>query len=122
MGSNRDTATSCGKIRNKLREISPLMRVAQSLWPKKTAHSLASATGKKKRQCEYYLAGKNKLTEDAIRGLLKTDDGLKFLEALMGDSVPTWWAAFRYAVEMQDVRSRMDALREKQRGLARRIK
>lgn len=96
------------------------MRVAQGLWPSNTADNLHAVTKRSKRQCENYLAGRSRLPEAAIKRLLATKDGLKFLEALMGDALPDWWAAFRYDCEMADTRARIAALKEKQKGLHRR--
>ncbi len=67
------------------------MRVARSLWPLKTDLALAERTGASDRMCRYWLASKYSLSADDICALLRSDDGLQFLEAIMGDAKPVWW-------------------------------
>lgn len=51
--------------------------------------------------CKYWLSEKYDISADALADLLRSDDGLKFLEALIGDARPVWWRAFKKRVNTE---------------------
>jgi hypothetical protein len=112
--ANAGTEQVCGKTRNILRPFDAVMRAAQTLWPSKTALELAAATGTSQRACEYWLARRSQLSFDAVVELLRSDDGLIFLEAIMGPARPVWWKRMKRSAQRSALRS---AQRELQRQI-----
>jgi hypothetical protein len=90
-GANPGTVQLVGNNRLTRRSISPAMRVARSLWPRKTAAELAELTGASLRTAERWLAGERALSTDALAALIRSEHGLDFLVALMADAEPAWW-------------------------------
>jgi hypothetical protein len=80
------------------------MRVAQSLWPKKTDMVLFDKTGASDRLCRYWLENKYSLGADHLAALLRSDEGFQFLEAVMGDARPVWWRSFKRGVRRAELR------------------
>lgn len=93
-----------------MRAIDAVMRVARSLWPAKTTHELVIRTGASARACEYWLSKRFNISADALIALLHSDDGLFFLEAVMGDERPGWWRAFKRRVQIEDLKTRQAQL------------
>jgi hypothetical protein len=88
--------------------------MALKLWPRKPDMALAHLTGKSDRTARYWLKQKYGMPADAFIALLQTNDGLKFLEAGMGDKKPAWWQAFKTS-------ARIEILREAQQRQAEEI-
>ncbi len=86
------------------------MRVARAVWPLKTDLALAEKTGVSDRMCRYWLASKYKLSADDLCALLRSDDGLSFLRAIMGDARPMWWKRFEQSVRRSELRRAQKAL------------
>lgn len=97
-------ASVFGLSRTDVRSIDVIRRVAQAIWPVKTATELAVRTGMSTRACEYWLEGRSGLSADALAKLLRSDAGMDFLEGLMGKDRPAWWADFRRAADLGALR------------------
>jgi len=94
-----------------------LAKAVREIFPSKTAWHLSDISGLRLRACEYFLSRKTSLSGDAIVTLLRSKEGLRVLEALMGDARPEWWASLqkgiqkeRYEREIEQIRKRMEAL------------
>lgn len=88
------------------------MRVARSLWPLKTDLALASKTGASDRLCRYWLQEKYNLSADNLVALLREDEGLQILEAVMGEAKPIWWRDFRRSVKRAELRRQQKAIQK----------
>lgn len=88
-----------------------VMRVARALWPLKTDMALAAKTGASERMCRYWLAQRYDLSVDDLVALLRGEEGLQFLQAMMAGARPTWWRRFKRTARLSALR----AAQEKQR-------
>lgn len=111
--ANSTTEQLFGKGRTSLRSIDAVIVAAQRLWPRKTAAELSVRTGNGVRACEYWLARRSDLSADALAALLRSDAGLEFLEAIIGDAKPTWWRQFARTIEMSRLRKQQDESRKR---------
>lgn len=74
--------------------------------PRSTYKNLASDAGVSPRSIEYW-SGKRGLSSDALANLIRSEEGFKVLETIMGDAQPKWWRicvammGFAEAREMQ---------------------
>src|SRR5205823_5705458 len=84
-------------------------RVARGLWARNTAPELALRAHATIRTAERWLAGRNELSARAIAGLLRSEEGLDFLAALMGEARPRWWRLSLAMLAVGDVRARQAA-------------
>lgn len=89
--ANSGLESPCRKSGKTFPANSAVMRVAQALWPRKTDLELAARTAASDRMCRYWLCERYSLSADDLAALLRSDDGMKFLEAIMGDAKPVWW-------------------------------
>lgn len=119
---NRSTRTNLGSFRRfggapsvTRGFLSSLLR----LWPSKPDIELSARIGLSDRTCREILAGRAKLSLEALAALLRTDDGLSVLEALMGDARPKWWRKFRRSVELADLRLQQEDTRKRLEALER---
>jgi hypothetical protein len=104
VSANSATGQLVGNDRPMRRSISPAMRVARSLWPRKTAAELAEVTGASVRTAERWLAGDRALSTAALAALIRSEQGLDFLVALMAGAEPAWWRrvnAYLAAIDAQ---------------------
>lgn len=85
------TAKTCGETRNKLRMNLEIATTARRLFPIKTALQLVEITGYPQRTVEYWLTGNAKIPSDALAMLLRSEWGVDFLGAVMGEAKPGWW-------------------------------
>ena len=111
--ANATAEACCDETRNALRLTDAVMRVAQALWPRKTASELAFRTGSSQRACEYWLSRKTEMSADALTALLRSDAGFETLEAIMGDARPDWWKQFRRTAEISTIRKAQDDARRR---------
>jgi AraC-like DNA-binding protein len=61
--------------------------------------------------CRYWLSQRFALSADDLARLLRSDEGMTFLEAAMGDARPAWWADFKLQLERADINRRQRELR-----------
>lgn len=87
------------------------MAVARALWPSKADIELAARTDASPRMARYWLAERYDLSADHLAALLRSDDGLKFLEAIMGDARPKWWRRYKRQVGIANMRADLERLR-----------
>jgi hypothetical protein len=111
--ANPTTATDGGKDRNALRLTNSVMRVAQGLWPRKTAAELSMRTGTGVRACEYWLSRKTAMSADALAELIRSDAGLEIIAAIIGDARPAWWKHFARTIELSRLRKAQDESRRR---------
>lgn len=88
-----------------------LITAARALWPHKPAAELAVRTGYSERMCKYLLARRYSVSVDALADLLRSEDGLVFLEAMMVDAHPVWWKGFKRKVQLAETKRRLNELR-----------
>lgn len=94
--------------RTAVRSNSPVVRAARRLWPEKTAAHLALRGETTLRAAEYWLAGRREPSFTAFLALLTSDEGVTFLEAIVGD-LPAprqaiFWARMKRAVRKHELR------------------
>jgi len=75
--SNPSGARACTISRKGLHTNLNVMRVAQALWPTKTAEELASRTNTSVRMAKYWLARRYDISADDLTALLRSEEGLK---------------------------------------------
>lgn len=90
-----DNATSC--------TISDLIRAK---YPVKTWSFVAGMFGLQERTAKHRLAVTRVYTVGELRTLLRSEDGLDFLIAVMGDAQPTWWRWITKVMTLASVRRR----------------
>jgi hypothetical protein len=88
-----------------------LISTVRALWPHKTVTELRARTGRSERQCQYWLARRYEISIDDLAELLRGDQGLAFLEAMMGDARPGWWKAFKKQVRLAETNRRLNEMR-----------
>jgi hypothetical protein len=104
-------AENCRRSGKPLPLISAIARVAQALWPSKTDMELAARADASPRMARYWLAERYDLSADHLAALLRSDDGLKFLEAVMGDARPAWWSRFKRQTDLANLRANIERQR-----------
>lgn len=105
--------TRSGQNRTASRMTDAVMRVAQRIWPRKTAAELSVRTGIGVRACEYWLGRQTDLSVDALAALLRSDAGLEVLEAVIGEARPVWWKSFKRTIELSRLRQAQDDMRRR---------
>lgn len=119
-----------GKDRTGVRITGPLMRVAHSLFSSKVAPEIAAITGYSARAVEHWISGDREISTDALARLLRSEHGLQFLVAIMGEARPRWWTWFlrlgvvsrvlrRRQADIKLLREAMDADRDLTAAIAR---
>jgi hypothetical protein len=80
--------------------------VLQAIWPLKRDMRLAAITGATDKTARNWLASQPRtaISGDAIAKLLRTEDGLQVLEAIMGDARPAWWRKVQRASRLANLR------------------
>lgn len=102
--STRITALQDGGNRTGVRLIAQLMRVARELWPVKTAAELSARTGVSLRQAEKWLALKANISGEAYARLIRSEEGLSFLEAAAEGAA--WFKAYKRQQTISILRTR----------------
>lgn len=106
-------------VARRFRRFGSIVPLFRSLWPNKTDAELASRIGVSDRWCRQILAEKAKLSSEALAALLRTEDGLAVLEALMADAKPKWWRKFKRQMAFAEVRRLQDETRKRLDALER---
>src|SRR5262245_2214534 len=94
------TAETCRRSGKGLPLIGSLMAVARALWPSKADMELAARADASPRMARYWLAERYDLSAEHLAALLRSDEGLQFLEAIMDGAKPAWWRRFRHQVRL----------------------
>lgn len=81
--------------------------VLKHCWPSKRDLRLAEISGATDKTARNWLAARPRtaISADALAGLLRTDDGLDVLEAVMGDARPAWWRKVQRASKLANLRN-----------------
>jgi hypothetical protein len=82
-----------------------IAKVSQRLWPTKTDYQLAARTKTSDRACRDVLKGRSTLSGESLANLLRSDEGLLFLTAIMADAKPAWWVGFLSHKKLTDKRA-----------------
>jgi len=96
----------------------------KELWPAKTTAHVAYFADVSERSVRFWLAGSTRMSVEHVAALLRTDDGYRILEAIMGDAEPEWWLTTKVAHELRQTRraiaaqqKRIDKLRARQKQI-----
>jgi hypothetical protein len=108
--ANGRGANDCKFAATPLHPIDAVMHTARILWPVKTSVNLSIKSGASERACAYWLARKHDMTSEALAALLRSEEGLNFLEAIMGNARPLWWKAFKRRLRRAKLRSDIQEL------------
>lgn len=119
--ANSPSEAGFGESRSELRLSYELMRVARSLWPRKTAAELAYRTGVSERAAEFWLAGKYAISLEHARRLIQSDHGDKFLAPFLGDARPEWWERLQAMREIAQARTLEAAAKAQAKSAVRRL-
>jgi hypothetical protein len=68
-----------------------LIATAKSISPAKTWGYIARLTGAGERVAKHRVAGTRTFSADEIAALLRSEQGIHFLVAIMADARPKWW-------------------------------
>lgn len=90
-----------------------VMQRAQDLWPRARRKELARRAEVSVRAVDHWQAGTRTLSADVIARLLRSEDGLHFLAAIMGDARPRWWRAFHEHLVIADARRLQSAAKRR---------
>lgn len=111
--ANSRGARACTKTGKGLHPISAFAPIFRALWPRKTCAELQARTGISERMAKYLLSERYSLSADHLTHLLRSDDGLRVLEALMTDKPPAWWRDFKRQVRRTTLRRQIRELQNK---------
>lgn len=93
--------------------IAAIARVARRIWPVKTDREMSLRTGTSDRACRDLLAERGGMSLDAITSLLKSEEGIDFLEALLGDATPAWRARLHRSIKLAELRQQLEEQRQR---------
>lgn len=110
-GSSEGNRPNFGTSRIEIRAIDAVMRAARRLYARKMSAELAARAKRSQRACEFWMSKRHGLSGDALANLLRSDDGLTYLEELMGDARPAWWRDVKRAAQVSVLRKRQDEQR-----------
>lgn len=97
------------------------MDLARAVWPRKTAAELAAKTGRSERMCKYWLSRRFGLSADDLANIIRSEQGLEFLNELMSGEAPAWWAEFKRVQEIALLRRQQEEARARLESLERAI-
>lgn len=83
-----DFSGSCTTVSELQASITNILRAKN---PYKTWAFVADLFGLKERSAKHRLANSRAYTIEELQALLRSEDGLDYLAALMGDAEPKWW-------------------------------
>jgi hypothetical protein len=113
--SNRTTAMASdmrvGSTTDERALIGRIVQAARRLWPHKTAAELAFRADRSVRSCERWSGRHAGLSAGALAALLRSPEGLVFMDAVMGDDPPQWWADAQAHIERAALRRRGEEIR-----------
>jgi hypothetical protein len=90
-------------------------KVCQWLWPVKPDYELAYRVGSSDRACREIVAGRAVISTEKLALLLRSEEGIVFLAAIMADAQPTWWARFIEQTKIHDARRKAARLQRELR-------
>jgi len=80
------------------------MRAAYGLWGRKAITILQQDTSRSERTVRYWRAASRAPSAGDLATILRGEDGLSFLSAIMADARPAWWKLFQQQVAAIDAR------------------
>jgi hypothetical protein len=83
-----------------------------AIFPRKTWLRLVELTGLSERTAKYRMSGKRDFSASELAVLLRSEHGLDFLAAIMGEASPRWWVMVRSAFKLGAMRRHRQQLRE----------
>lgn len=106
-------ARSCRATCTIVQSAVAVMHAAQALWGAKAITILQQETGASERTVRYWRAGTRAPSLSEAAPLLRSEDGLAFLAAIMDDAQPLWWRTFKQQLAVADVRRMERAARRR---------
>ena len=107
-------AKCCPPKGNKLRQLLPFELFLRELWPEDRTKNYMRLTGAKVRTAKHRIEGKHPPDYAEIAAILRSEHGFKFLQHIMGDARPSWFASVSKAKDIGALRRQ---LAEQQRRL-----
>jgi hypothetical protein len=90
-------------------------KVCQWLWPVKTDYELAYRVGSSDRACREIVSGRSTLSTERLAQLLRSEEGIVFLAAIMANAKPGWWVGFLEQTKIHDARKKAARLQRELR-------
>jgi hypothetical protein len=92
-------------------------KVCQWLWPApaKADAELAYRVGATDRACREVVNGRSTLSTEKLAQLLRSEEGIVFLAAVMANAKPAWWVAFLEQTKIHDARRKAARLQRELR-------
>lgn len=84
-------------------QILPFELFLREIWPQDRTKNYMRLTGARARTAKRRLAGSNP-DYDEIVAILRSDYGIQFVEHVMGDARPSWFASVKRARNLGDLR------------------
>jgi hypothetical protein len=102
---------SCTRSGTILPPIAAVMRAVRAITEnKKPSAYLRERTDMSPRWAKELLRGRAKISGEHLAELLRSDEGLEILEAIMGDTKFNWWKSFKRKVRRENLRRDIKAL------------
>ena len=92
-----------------------ILECLKTISPRKPWSLLVDALGLKPRAAKHRTDGDRKFTAEELALLLRTEDGFKFLDAVMADAQPTWWRMCRPLMEVAETQKMQASARRRLR-------
>lgn len=106
---NSGGAATCTAMARSCTVSAEINAVLRAVFHRKTWAELIAITGVSERMAKHRMSQSRPYTADEIAALLRSEHGLNFLVAVMGDADPQWWRTVKRAFAIGTAR------REKQR-------
>lgn len=90
-----------------------IVECAKGISPRKTWGYLVNALGISERVAKHRLAGTREFTVDELAVMLRSERGIDYLVAIMGDAEPAWWSRFKKHVAVAEAARMQRAARRK---------
>jgi hypothetical protein len=90
-----------------------LAEMARAISPRKTWGYLVSLMHVHERVAKHRLNGTRRFTDEDIALLLRSERGIDYLVAIMGDAEPAWWQRFKKHVAVAEAARMQRAARRK---------
>lgn len=95
-----------------------IVQTARAISPAKTWAYLVSLTHVTERVAKHRLAGSREFTVDELALMLRSERGIDYLVAIMGNAEPRWWQGFKKQVAVADsIRMQRAARRKLQEAI-----
>jgi hypothetical protein len=92
---------------------SVMIECAKGISPRKTWSYLVNALGVSERVAKHRLARSREFTVEELALMLRSERGIDYLVAIMGDAEPAWWSRFKKHVAVAEAARMQRAARRK---------